>query len=258
MHCVDIKNISKRFGGLTALNDVSFHVDQGEILALIGPNGAGKTTLFNVITGFLRPNGGMISLLNQDITGKRPHEIAKMGIIRTFQLNMLFPSQSVIENILMGFHLNSKVPYLDSGLNRQKSHSTIKHDMERAEEIIEFLSLKDVQDRKAITLPHGKQRFLGIAIALAANPKVLLLDEPATGLSEDERVFLMNKIRELRNRGITIMIVEHNIRVVMEISDRIVVLDFGKKIAEGSPHQVVNNPEVVKAYLGDKYGYTKG
>jgi len=258
VHCVDIKNISKRFGGLTALNDVSFHVDQGEILALIGPNGAGKTTLFNVITGFLRPNGGMISLLNQDITGKRPHEIAKMGIIRTFQLNMLFPSQSVIENILMGFHLNSKVPYLDSGLNRQKSHSTIKHDMERAEEIIEFLSLKDVQDRKAITLPHGKQRFLGIAIALAANPKVLLLDEPATGLSEDERVFLMNKIRELRNRGITIMIVEHNIRVVMEISDRIVVLDFGKKIAEGSPHQVVNNPEVVKAYLGDKYGYTKG
>jgi len=240
------------------LSDVSFHIEQGEILALIGPNGAGKTTLFNVITGFLRPNSGMISFLGQEITGKRPHEIARMGIIRTFQLNMLFPTQSVTENILRGFHINSRVPYLDSVLNRQKSLSAIKHDMERAQEIIDFLDLGDVRDRKAITLPHGKQRFLGIAIALAANPKVLLLDEPATGLSEDERVFLMNKIRELRNKGITIMIVEHNIRLVMKISDRIVVLDFGKKIAEGPPREVVNNPEVVKAYLGDKYGNIKG
>jgi len=236
------------------LSDISFHLDEGEILALIGPNGAGKTTLFNVVTGFLPPNEGTISFLGKEITGRRPHEIARMGMTRTFQLNMLFLSQSVIENILLGFHLNTSVPYLS--LNTHNARSSMKQDRERANEIIDFFGLNEIQNFQAATLTHGQQRILGIAIALATNPKVLLLDEPATGLSEKERIFLIKKIRQLRDRGISIMIVEHNMRLVMGISERIVVLDFGKKIAEGSPHEIVKNPDVIKAYLGDKYGNT--
>lgn len=254
MHCVEIESLFKNYGGLAALSDISFHLDEGEILALIGPNGAGKTTLFNVVTGFLPPNEGTISFLGKEITGRRPHEIARMGMTRTFQLNMLFLSQSVIENILLGFHLNTSVPYLS--LNTQNARSSMKQDRERANEIIDFFGLNEIQNFQAATLTHGQQRILGIAIALATNPKVLLLDEPATGLSEKERIFLIKKIRQLRDRGISIMIVEHNMRLVMGISERIVVLDFGKKIAEGSPHEIVKNPDVIKAYLGDKYGNT--
>lgn len=254
MHCVEIESLFKNYGGLAALSDISFHLDEGEILALIGPNGAGKTTLFNVVTGFLPPNEGTISFLGKEITGRRPHEIARMGMTRTFQLNMLFLSQSVIENILLGFHLNTSVPYLS--LNTHNARSSMKQDRERANEIIDFFGLNEIQNFQAATLTHGQQRILGIAIALATNPKVLLLDEPATGLSEKERIFLIKKIRQLRDRGISIMIVEHNMRLVMGISERIVVLDFGKKIAEGSPHEIVKNPDVIKAYLGDKYGNT--
>ena len=254
MRCVDIEGLSKHFGGLAALSDISFHLNEGEILALIGPNGAGKTTLFNVVTGFLSPNGGMISFLGKEITGRPPHEIARMGIVRTFQLNMLFMSQSVMENILLGFHLHTSMPYLS--LNTQNARLSMKQDRERAEEIMDFLGLSEVQNFRAGTLPHGQQRTLGIAIALAANPKVLLLDEPATGLSEKERSSLIKKIRQLRDRGISVMIVEHNMRLVMDISERIVVLDFGRKIAEGSPQEVVRNPDVIKAYLGHKYGNT--
>jgi len=254
VHCVEIESLFKNYGGLAALSDISFHLDEGEILALIGPNGAGKTTLFNVVTGFLPPNEGTISFLGKEITGRRPHEIARMGMTRTFQLNMLFLSQSVIENILLGFHLNTSVPYLS--LNTHNARSSMKQDRERANEIIDFFGLNEIQNFQAATLTHGQQRILGIAIALATNPKVLLLDEPATGLSEKERIFLIKKIRQLRDRGISIMIVEHNMRLVMGISERIVVLDFGKKIAEGSPHEIVKNPDVIKAYLGDKYGNT--
>jgi len=254
VRCVDIEGLSKHFGGLAALSDISFHLNEGEILALIGPNGAGKTTLFNVVTGFLSPNGGMISFLGKEITGRPPHEIARMGIVRTFQLNMLFMSQSVMENILLGFHLHTSMPYLS--LNTQNARLSMKQDRERAEEIMDFLGLSEVQNFRAGTLPHGQQRTLGIAIALAANPKVLLLDEPATGLSEKERSSLIKKIRQLRDRGISVMIVEHNMRLVMDISERIVVLDFGRKIAEGSPQEVVRNPDVIKAYLGHKYGNT--
>jgi branched-chain amino acid transport system ATP-binding protein len=252
MCCVDIEGLSKHFGGLAALSDISFHLDEGEILALIGPNGAGKTTLFNVVTGFLSSNGGTISFLGKEITGRHPHEIARMGMIRTFQLNMLFMSLSVIENILLGFHLHTSVPYLS--LNPQNARLSMKQDREKAQEIMDFLGLSEVQNFRAGTLPHGQQRILGIAIALAANPKVLLLDEPATGLSEKERSSLIKKIRQLRDRGISIMLVEHNMRLVMDISERIVVLDFGRKIAEGSPQEVVKNPDVIKAYLGHKYG----
>jgi len=254
VRCVDIEGLSKHYGGLAALSDISFHLNEGEILALIGPNGAGKTTLFNVVTGFLSPNGGTISFLGKEITGRHPHEIARMGMIRTFQLNMLFMSLSVIENILLGFHLNTSVPYLSR--NTQNARLSMKQDREKAQEIMEFLGLSEVQNFRAGTLSHGQQRILGIAIALAANPKVLLLDEPATGLSEKERSSLIKKIRQLRDRGISIMIVEHNMRLVMDISERIVVLDFGRKIAEGSPQEVVKNPDVIKAYLGHKYGNT--
>lgn len=257
VHCVDVRNLSKRFGGLTALSDFTFHVDDGEILALIGPNGAGKTTLFNVVTGFLRPNGGKVVFWDRDITGRPPHEIAKMGIVRTFQLNMLFPSQTVLENVLLAFHLHSGVPYVGSILNTQKARSEKDRLRKDAQEIIDFFGLSTVQNSVVQTLPHGQQRYVGIAIALAAAPKVLLLDEPATGLSEEEKAFLLEKIHQIRKRGTTIILVEHNMRFVMEVSDRIVVLNFGKKIAEGSPREITGNPAVIKAYLGDKYVNTQ-
>lgn len=252
MRCVDVSGLCKRFGGLAALTDVSFQVEHGEVLSLIGPNGAGKTTLFNVMTGFLRPNRGTVTLVDKDITGRRPHQIASVGMVRTFQLNKLFMGESALENVLLGLHLSTKAPYLS--LRSQNGHSGTSEDLERAQELLEFLGLGVVCHSRASALPHGQQRMLGIAVALAAAPKVLLLDEPATGLSEKERTFLMGKIRELRDRGTSVVLVEHNMRLVMDISDRIVVLDFGKKIAEGAPSAIARNPEVIKAYLGDRYG----
>lgn len=244
---LEVKNVSKKFGGLAALSDVSFGVSPGEIIGIIGPNGAGKTTLFNVITGVFPPTEGQIILDSEDITGLKTHQIAPKGIVRTFQASILFPEFSVLQNILTGLHMRS------SSLNARRifSHSPIpESETRRASEMLETVGLTEFKDHLAGDLPHGHQRLLGIGIALAAEPKLLLLDEPVTGMNLDEMRAVTELVRALQRKGLTILLVEHNIRTVMDICPRIIVLNFGEKIAEGSPGEVRRNKDVIEAYLG--------
>ena len=245
---LEVKNISRNFGGLAALSGVSFDVSPGEIVGVIGPNGAGKTTLFNVITGFFPPKQGQIIFDGEDITKLRPHQISRRGIIRTFQADILFRSLSVQQNVLTGLHIRSL------GLNPKHiffSPSPIpKSETGITNEILETIGLTQFKDYMAGDLPHGHQRMLGIGVALAAEPKLLLLDEPVTGMNMDEIRVVIDLIHTLREKGLTVLIVEHHIKTVMDICHRVIVLSFGKKIAEGSPEEVRRNKDVVEAYLG--------
>lgn len=243
---LDVKNLSRHFGGLVALDDLSFSVGAGEIVGLIGPNGAGKSTLFNVITGFFPPTKGQILLKGKEISGLKPHQIASRGIIRTFQLNVLFPEFTVMENVLIGCHLKSSV---GRGLF---SRSRIPEcEVARAASIMDFTGLAPLRDRRAGDLPHGHQRMLSVGIALGAEPELLLLDEPVSGMNRDEIKVMTELIRSLRStRGTTIVVVEHDIKTVMDLCQRIVVINFGRKIAEGSPDEVRRNEDVIEVYLG--------
>ena len=243
---LSIDKVSRHFGGLVALDELSFDVNCGEIVGLIGPNGAGKSTLFNVITGFLPPTKGHIIYNGKDISGLKPHRIAQRGLIRTFQLTVLFFGFSVLENVLLGSHLKSHV---GKGLF---SRSAIpESEMKRANDILEFVGLSHLKDCDAGDLPHGHQRVLEVAIALGADPELLLLDEPVTGMNLAEINQMTELIKSLQStRGITIVIVEHNIKAVMELCERIVVINFGRKIAEGSPDEARRNEDVIEAYLG--------
>jgi branched-chain amino acid transport system ATP-binding protein len=245
---LEIKNVSRNFGGLAALSDVSFDVSPGEIVGVIGPNGAGKTTLFNVITGFFPPKQGQIIFNGEDITKLRPHQISRRGVIRTFQADILFRDLTVKQNIIAGLHIRS------SGLNPRQilfSPTLIPRAETRiANEIIEVVGLTQYKDYRAGDLPHGYQRMLGIGVALAAEPKLLLLDEPVTGMNLEEIRVVIDLIHTLRGKGLTTLIVEHHIKTVMDICNRVIVLSFGKKIAEGSPEEVRRNKDVIEAYLG--------
>jgi branched-chain amino acid transport system ATP-binding protein len=245
---LEVKNISRNFGGLAALSEVSFDISPGEIVGVIGPNGAGKTTLFNVITGFFPPKEGQIIFEGKDITKLKPHQVSRRGIIRTFQADILFRDFTVRENVLAGLHIRA------SGLHPKHifwSSSLIpKSETEMADEILETVGFTQFKDHKAGELPHGHQRMLGIAVALAAQPKLLLLDEPVTGMNLEEIGAVVDLIHKLRAKGLTILIVEHHIKTVMDICQRVIVLSFGKKIAEGSPEEVRRNEDVVEAYLG--------
>lgn len=245
---LEVKNISRNFGGLAALSEVSFDVNKGEIVGVIGPNGAGKTTLFNVITGFFPPKQGQIIFNGEDITKLKPHQISRRGVIRTFQADILFRELSVQQNILTGLHIRSL------GLNPRQIFfsSTLipKAETNIANEIIGTIGLTQFKDYRAGDLPHGHQRMLGIGVALAAEPKLLLLDEPVTGMNLEEIQTVIDLIHTLRDKGLTVLIVEHHIKTVMDICHRVVVLSFGKKIAEGSPEEVRRNKDVVEAYLG--------
>ena len=245
-----ITGLTKQFGGLTAVDDVSFDVKRGEVFALIGPNGAGKTTLFNCITGLFPPTYGSVLFDGRDITGFKPNRTAAAGIARTFQNIRLFDFMSVQDNVLVGQHVRMHAKLWDSLFKTPKERREEAAIRERALELLRFVGIERYRNAFARNLPYGQQRRLEIARALATSPKLLLLDEPAAGFTPQEKVELMQLVDRILEQGITVFLIEHDMKVVMGISRRIVVLDHGEKIAEGSPEEVRHNQRVIEAYLG--------
>ena len=250
MALLEVKGITKVFGGLVAVEKVEFKVNEGEIVSIIGPNGAGKTTIFNMLTGVYKVNDGTIEFEGKEIQNRQPRDIVKAGIARTFQNIRLFPTMRVIENVLVGEHIHVNYNFLDLLFKTKKYREEEKKAAENAIALLESLELGDQIDNYAKNLPYGMQRKLEIARAIATDAKLIILDEPAAGMNPQESAELKEFILKLRERGQTILLIEHDMSVVMDISDRIYVIDHGRKIAEGLPKEIAGNPQVITAYLG--------
>ncbi len=248
---LDVTELSLSLAGVRALEGVSFQVEEGELFSIIGPNGAGKTSLFNCISGVYRPRSGAVRVLGQDVTGRRPHQIAALGVARTFQNVEVFPTMTVLENLLLGRHQQMHSGLLTGMVfSGRAAHEEVAN-RARVEEIIDFLDIPQLRNQRVGALPHGLRKRVELGRALAMEPRVLLLDEPVAGMNQEETEDLVRFILDVNeDLGTTVVLVEHDMSVVMEISDRVVVLDYGRKIGDGTPDEVRGNPDVIKAYLG--------
>jgi branched-chain amino acid transport system ATP-binding protein len=247
---LEVQDVLVNFGGVTALNKVNLHVNEGEIAALIGPNGAGKTTVFNIVTGYYKATSGNVIVDGESVVGLRPYQIARKGLGRTFQNIRVFGDMTAVENVATAADSLNKSGLIGSLFGVPRSRRDEAASMEKAHELLKFIGLDHRALQMAKNLPYGDQRRLEIARALALNPKVLLLDEPAAGFNPQEKVELGKLIRKIRDRGFAVLLIEHDMSLVMDISDRVSVLDFGQKIAEGTPKEIQNNQRVIDAYLG--------
>jgi branched-chain amino acid transport system ATP-binding protein len=247
---LSIEGVTVHFGGLVAVSDMSFTVDEGEVVGLIGPNGAGKTTAFNVITGFLRPTRGEIRYRSQRLNGLRPHEVAEAGLVRTFQKTSVFAVNTVFENVLIGLHRRGRATSWQILLGLPSVRAEEQRLRDQARAILDFVGIAHRAGELGGALPYGEQRLLEVAIALAARPSMLLLDEPVSGMNPSETSSFMRLLQRIRERDVTVLLVEHDMRMVMGVSDRVVVLNQGKIIAQGSPPEIQGNAEVIRAYLG--------
>jgi branched-chain amino acid transport system ATP-binding protein len=251
---VEITNLSKSFGGNKAVDGVDIEMHPGEIVGLVGPNGAGKSTVFNLITGFLRPNSGTIRFKGDNITGLRPDQIAMKGIGRTFQITLLFHGQTVLESMLAGHVREERTGFWHALFDTSSYRKERSQAFEKSLDTLKFMGLTEWKDTLVNVLPCGLQRFLGIAQVIMSPVEILLLDEPLTGLNEEEISVLLGKLKQLQSQGVSILLIEHHMKAVMAFCDRIIVINFGQKIAEGTPQEISANPAVIDAYLGCKRG----